>query len=62
MQIEQIKNIKSEDEARQFAIAWQGWQAEQNMSYEEVAEWQHAFRMLAGRFDLWSEFEENGII
>lgn len=52
----------TQDEARQLAIDWQVWQAEQSLSYGEYAEWGAYFRDLAERFDLVDEFKENGII
>ena len=57
-----IRNIKTEDEARQYAIDWQNWQAEQSLSYAEIAVWQSIFTDLADKFDLRDEFAENGII
>ena len=49
-------------EARQYAIDWQHWQAEQSMTYGELLEWQHVFMELALSFDLVEEFKENAII
>jgi len=54
--------IETQDQAREFAIDWQTWQAEQSMSYGELAEWGAFFEELAERFDLTEEFKENGII
>lgn len=54
--------IKTEDEARQFAIDWQNWQAEQSMSYFEASNWQAYFEALGRKFNLTEEFKENGII
>lgn len=56
------KKITSKEEARDYAIEWQKWQAEQSLSYGELIEWQEIFRKLAEQFDLVEEFEENGII
>jgi hypothetical protein len=56
------KVIKTADEARQYAIEWQQWQAEQSLSYGEMAEWQNEFEAIAKEFDLLEEFKENGII
>jgi len=56
------KSIKTEEEARQYAIDWQQWQANQSLSYGEMLEWQTIFKDLAKRFDLVDEFKENGII
>lgn len=54
--------INTKDEARQYAIEWQNWASEQNLSYGEIAEWQGYFGELADKFDLADEFRENGII
>lgn len=54
--------IETQDQAREFAIDWQTWQAEQSLSYGEMAEWAAFFEELAERFDLTDEFKENGII
>lgn len=62
MEIETVKKSNSAEEARLNAIDWQTWQAEQSMSYGELAEWQEVFRVLAERFGLEDEFRENGII
>lgn len=55
-------SIKSEDEARQYAIDWQNWQAEQALSMTEVTEWQQFFETLGDKWHLTDEFKENGII
>ena len=39
MQIKQAKNIKTQEEARQFAIDWQQWASERAMSWEDVVVW-----------------------
>lgn len=62
MRIESIKLIHSADEARQMAIDWQNWQAEQDLSWAELGEWEHYFKRLARKFKLHDEFRENGII
>jgi len=54
--------INTEDQARQKAIDWQQWQTDQSLSYQEVADWQDYFYVLAEKFDLTDEFKENGII
>ena len=63
------KIINTQEEARDFAIEWQQWVAEQNKPGEEptlymsdLAEWQAIFEALAEKFDLVDEFKENGII
>lgn len=59
MKIIQAINI---DEAREQAIEWQNWQAKQNLSYDEILEWQDYFVSIAKEYDLTEEFSENGII
>lgn len=49
-------------EARQYAIDWQQWASEQNLSYSELAEWNAIFAKLGEQFNLTDEFKENGII
>lgn len=56
------KEIKTQDEARQYAIDWQKWASEQSLSYKDLAEWNAYFLDLAQKFNLTEEFEENGII
>ena len=48
--------------AREAAIDWQNWQAEQNLSYGELAEDQERFEKLGRRYGLIREFRENAII
>lgn len=62
MEMTPIDRVKTAGEATDLAIDWQNWQAEQSLSYGELAEWQAYFRTLARKFDLRDEFEENGII
>lgn len=57
-----IQNIKTQDQARQYAIDWQIKQGEQSISFGELAEQQVELRELAERFDLVEEFKENAII
>lgn len=56
------REAKTKEEARDYAIGWQAWVAEQNLSYGELAEWQEFFTRLADKFDLIEEFKENEII
>ena len=60
MDIEQ--SINTRHEAEQYAIDWQNWQSNQDLSYAELADWGDRFRELAEEFDLSDEFKENGII
>lgn len=55
-------DITTAEQARDHAVEWQHWAAEQNLSYGEVAEWQAHFEQLATKFGLTEEFKENGII
>ena len=56
-----VKKVQSQGEARQIAIDWQAAQADQTISYGELAEAQDYFTKLAEKFDLVAEFRENGI-
>jgi len=60
--IKTILAAKTPDEAREYAIEWQKWAAEQSLSYRDIIEWQDVFLTLAWKFDLEAEFKENGII
>lgn len=54
--------IESQEEARQLAIDWQNWQADQALSLAELSDMHGVFVGLADRWDLVEEFEENGVI
>ena len=54
--------ISTPDQARQAAIDWQIWAADQALSYGELADWADHFRQLAKKYNLIDEFKENGII
>ena len=56
------QEIKTKEQARQYAIDWQHEQQDKAMSYSELVEWQSVFMALAKEFDLTEEFIENGII
>ena len=56
------KKIHTEQEAREYAIEWQKWVADQNLSYGELLDWGIIFERLANKFKLEEEFKENGII
>ena len=62
MDIKDTTKIKTKDEARQFAIDWQTWTSEQNLSYGELAEWEDVFTKLGRQFFLTAEFKENCIL
>jgi hypothetical protein len=53
---------KTEDEARQAAIAWQLWQSDKSLSQGIHNEWTAYFTELGKKFELTEEFSENGII
>ncbi len=62
MEKEKIILAENKEQARQYAIDWQNWQAEQSLSYGELCLWVSVFESLAKQFDLADEFKENGII
>ena len=49
-------------EARMYAIEWQHWASEQDLSYGEMAEMQSILLKIAEDFDLVDEFKENGLV
>lgn len=53
---------KTKEEARQYAIDWQRWASEQNLSTVELIEWRDQFQAIAEVYGLLEEFTENGII
>lgn len=55
-------NPTTTEEARQEAIDWQNWQSEQDLSFVELVEWADHFVLIAEKFNLTEEFEENGVI
>lgn len=58
-----MENIKTKEEARQYAIDWQNFEMyDRDISYGELAEMQEEFRKLGEKFDLLEEFSTNGII
>jgi len=48
--------------ARNMGIEWQLWASEQNLSYQELLEWQEYLTKLGKRYGLLKEFRENAII
>jgi hypothetical protein len=62
MEMIDIKDIKSKEEARQLAIDWQIWQTEESLYMSEVAEWADYFTEVGHRFGLTREYKQNGII
>lgn len=54
-----------EDTVRNFAIDWQDWASNQDLSYGELAEWTGAIEQLAGATgseELIEELKENGVL
>lgn len=51
---------------KNFAIDWQDWASQQNLSYGELSEWQNAISLLAAAVDddgeLLEELKENGVL
>ena len=58
----EMTNIKTKEEAKNKAIAFQSWQSNQSLSYADLINWSNYFDNLAREFDLIDEFSENGII
>ena len=58
----EMTNIETKEEAKSKAIAFQSWQSNQSLSYEDLANWGTYFSNLASKFGLVDEFSENGII
>lgn len=56
----QKQTPKTKEQARQYAIDWQQFASDTDISYGEILDWQ--FTKLAKQFDLTDEFKENGII
>lgn len=57
-----LEQIASAEEARDLAIDWQKFAAEQSLSYGELAQYALYFETLAEKFNLTAEFRENAII
>lgn len=57
-----MNEIKTQEEARQYAIDWQREMSETNISYESLLKAQAEFEVLGEKFNLTEEFKENGII
>lgn len=57
-----LSEVTSADQAEELAKDWQNWQAEQSLSYGELAADQAYFEKLAQKFGLVEVFRENGII
>lgn len=57
-----FKVINNKQDARNMAIAWQNWQAKHNLSYDELFKYNSFFTSIGKKFNLLTEFKENGII
>lgn len=57
-----VKNVRNEAQARQVAIDYQAWSAEQSLSYGELVYFTNRLEAIAERFNLIDEFKENGVI
>jgi hypothetical protein len=63
MNIEEVKQAKTQEEARQYAIEYQHWMiTSTDWTWIDLAEWGNVFEFLAEKFNLVEEFTENGII
>lgn len=54
-----------EDTVRNFAIDWQDWASQQNLSYEDLSRWQSVIlemALLSTTGELIEELKENGIL
>lgn len=56
------REVKTIEEARQYAIDWQNWAGENKMFMSELADWQNEMERVALDWGLGEEFKENGII
>ena len=62
MNTQQVLEAQTADEVRGLAIDWQNWQAEQSLSYGELAEWASIFTLVGEKFNITAELQKNGII
>jgi len=62
MKFIKIENIKTEEQAKNIAIDFQSWVSNQNLSWEEIINYNNYFEEIAEKFKLKNEFRENGII
>lgn len=62
MNINKVREAKTADEARQYAIDWQNELVDEDTSYGELAEWSVVWIELAEKFNLTEELKDNGII
>lgn len=63
MELPNIAEVTTAEQAREIAIDWQhNTASEPPMFYSELAEYGAYFQELADQFELVEEFKENGII
>lgn len=62
MNIKVVMQATTKEQVRQYAIDWQNWVSEQNLSYNELNNWHIVFDALGAWFDLKGEFIENGVL
>lgn len=55
------KYLNGKENARNKAIDYQNWAADQELSYGELLEYSLYFEKLGKRYGLLAEFRENGI-
>jgi len=54
--------IKTKKQARKYAIDFQNWSSQKNLSYAEVLVFQNKLQKIGKKFHLIKEFKENGLI
>jgi len=57
-----LKDIKTKEQAREFAIEWQDTFQNENYDYAQLVYFSGIFTKLGKKFGLLKEFKENGII
>lgn len=62
MNIKEVMQVKTKEEARRCAIEWQNWVSEVDLTYKELHNWNIVFNAIGAHFGLKDEFFENGII
>ena len=62
MKIIPVERVKNAEQARDLAIEFQSWQSEKSLSYSDLVFYQDYFKVLANKFNLLDEFQENGIL
>ena len=62
MEIKNISEIKTQQQAQDKAIEFQNFFSENSLSYGEIEKFNSYFKTIAKKFNLEEEFKENGII